>query len=446
FNTIITSLKALDESFSSCNHVRKILRAIPTKWRLKVTTIEESKDLSTLPLDELIGNLKVYEVVLEKDSEISKFKKEKYKSLSHKARKASSDEEVSCSESNDKEYAMEVRDFKKFFRRRGKFVRQPHDDKKNFWKIKEDKKEKEDRSDSEEDSKKEEICLMVLDNNEVLSDTPYYSSSSLENESLENEYDKLCKISLRLINKNRHLKAKNELLKNEAFDLRKRVEQLERNKETCESCVNLESKVSSLSLKLASFKSSSIFSQEMLEKQKTQKDKHGIGFTEDIASTSNTKTKTLGPVDKNSSTVEPASLVPSPREPTSSIEQNWPSAEKYEILETNILKRNSSVQITRKPSSNTPVRNVKQTLILKLSQGLGKSKIQTPPKTPHRRTNTIYLKSDYHQVGWDCSQQGYQFQPPYFGLWGSCPPYPYMNQPNGMYNTNRPMRYWGPNA
>ncbi|GJR53014.1 hypothetical protein Tco_1403535 [Tanacetum coccineum] len=132
FNTIITSLKALDESFSSRNHVRKFLRALLTKWRPKVTTIEESKDLSTLPLDELNGNLKFYEVVLEKDSEISKRKKEKYKSLPLKARKVSSDEEISCSESDDEEYVMVVRDFKKFFRRRGEFVRQDHDDKENF--------------------------------------------------------------------------------------------------------------------------------------------------------------------------------------------------------------------------------------------------------------------------------------------------------------------------
>ncbi|GKA15308.1 hypothetical protein Tco_0695055, partial [Tanacetum coccineum] len=87
FNTIITSLKALDESFSSRNHVRKFLRFLPTKWHPKVTTIEESKDLSTLPLDELIGNLKVYEVVLEKDSETFDNKKEKYKSLALKAKK-----------------------------------------------------------------------------------------------------------------------------------------------------------------------------------------------------------------------------------------------------------------------------------------------------------------------------------------------------------------------
>nr|GEX91274.1 zf-CCHC domain-containing protein/UBN2 domain-containing protein [Tanacetum cinerariifolium] len=198
FITIITTLKALDESFSSRNHVRKFLRALLSKWHPKVTAIEESKDLSTLPLDELIDNLKVYEVVLGKDSEISKVTKEKFKSLSLKARKVSIDEEVSCSESDDEEYAMAVRDFKKFFKRGGKFVRQPHDDKKNFQKIMEDKKEKEDCrclkcgdpnnfisdypkhsynnqkafvvgcwSNSEDDSKKEEICLMALDNNEI---------------------------------------------------------------------------------------------------------------------------------------------------------------------------------------------------------------------------------------------------------------------------------------
>ncbi|GKF25012.1 hypothetical protein Tco_0080906 [Tanacetum coccineum] len=65
FNTIITSLKALDESFSSRNDVRKFLRALPSKWRPKVTAIEESKDLSKLSLDGLVGNLKVYEEILE---------------------------------------------------------------------------------------------------------------------------------------------------------------------------------------------------------------------------------------------------------------------------------------------------------------------------------------------------------------------------------------------
>ncbi|GKG36066.1 hypothetical protein Tco_0443744, partial [Tanacetum coccineum] len=110
-------LDLLDESFSSRNHVRKLLRALPRKLRPKVTPIEESNDLLTLLLDELIGNLKVYEVVLEKDSKASKSKKELYKSLALKAKKVSSDEEASCSDSDDEEYAMAVMDFKKIFRR-----------------------------------------------------------------------------------------------------------------------------------------------------------------------------------------------------------------------------------------------------------------------------------------------------------------------------------------
>ncbi|GKA37868.1 hypothetical protein Tco_0724433 [Tanacetum coccineum] len=95
FNTIITSLKALDEGFSSKNYVRKFLRALHPKWRAKVTAIEESKDLSSLALDELIGNLKVHEVVMEKDSEIYKGKKERIKSITLKAKKESSDDETS---------------------------------------------------------------------------------------------------------------------------------------------------------------------------------------------------------------------------------------------------------------------------------------------------------------------------------------------------------------
>nr|GEW79451.1 UBN2 domain-containing protein [Tanacetum cinerariifolium] len=108
----------LDESFSSRNHVRIFLRALPTKWRPKVTEIEESKNLPTLSFDELIGNLKVCEVVLEKDLEVSKNKKEKYKSLALKARQVLSEEDASSLDSNDEEYAMAVSDFKKFFRRR----------------------------------------------------------------------------------------------------------------------------------------------------------------------------------------------------------------------------------------------------------------------------------------------------------------------------------------
>ncbi|GJX48617.1 copia protein [Tanacetum coccineum] len=107
FNIIITRLKALDEGYSSKNYVRKFLMALHPKWREKFTAIEESKDLTSLSLDELIGNLKVYEIIMRKYFKIVKAKGER-RSLALKDKKESSDEECSTSESKDEEYAMAV--------------------------------------------------------------------------------------------------------------------------------------------------------------------------------------------------------------------------------------------------------------------------------------------------------------------------------------------------
>nr|GEV74253.1 UBN2 domain-containing protein [Tanacetum cinerariifolium] len=129
-------LKALDESFSSKNYVRKFFRALHPKSRAKVTAIEESKDLTSLLLDELIGNLKVYEVIIKNDSEMVKGKREQNRSLALKAKKESSDEDSSNSDSEDEEYAMAVKEFKKFFKRRGRSARQPRDEKSHFKEVK----------------------------------------------------------------------------------------------------------------------------------------------------------------------------------------------------------------------------------------------------------------------------------------------------------------------
>ncbi|GKD17204.1 zf-CCHC domain-containing protein, partial [Tanacetum coccineum] len=160
YNTIITSLKAFDEGYSSKNYVRKFLRALHPKWRGKVTAIEESKDLTSLSLDELIRNLKVHEMIIKKDSEIVKAKGER-KSLDLKAKKESSDEECSTSGSEDKEYAMAVRDFKKFFKRRGRFVRQPRNNKKKFQRSRDDKNDKSDRK-----------CFRCGDPNHLIGECP----------------------------------------------------------------------------------------------------------------------------------------------------------------------------------------------------------------------------------------------------------------------------------
>nr|GEZ48396.1 zf-CCHC domain-containing protein/UBN2 domain-containing protein [Tanacetum cinerariifolium] len=156
FNTIITSLKSLDEGYSSKNYVRKFFRALHPKWQAKVTSIEESKDLTSLSLDELIGNLKVHEMIIKKDSKIVKAKVDR-KSLALKAKKESSDEECSTfgsEDEDDEEDDEKVKDEmrlvahasnEKFFKRRGRFVRQPRNDKKTFQRTRDDKNGKSDR-------------------------------------------------------------------------------------------------------------------------------------------------------------------------------------------------------------------------------------------------------------------------------------------------------------
>ncbi|GJT14172.1 hypothetical protein Tco_0861214 [Tanacetum coccineum] len=122
--------------------------------------IKESKDLTSLSLDELIGNLKVHELIIKKDSEIVKGKGE-MRSLALKAKKESSDEEISTSGSEDEEYAIAVRDFKKFFKRRGRFVRQPRNDKKTFQRSWDDK-----------NGKSERKCFRHGDQNHLIRECP----------------------------------------------------------------------------------------------------------------------------------------------------------------------------------------------------------------------------------------------------------------------------------
>ncbi|GKA75937.1 retrovirus-related pol polyprotein from transposon TNT 1-94 [Tanacetum coccineum] len=110
-----------------------------------VTAIEESKDLTSLSLDELIGILKVYEVIIKKDSEMVKGKREQSRSIALKAKKESRDEESLTSDSEDEEYAMAVKEFKKFFKRQGRFVRQPHDERKSFQRSRDEKTGKSER-------------------------------------------------------------------------------------------------------------------------------------------------------------------------------------------------------------------------------------------------------------------------------------------------------------
>nr|GEW70798.1 zf-CCHC domain-containing protein/DUF4219 domain-containing protein/UBN2 domain-containing protein [Tanacetum cinerariifolium] len=160
-----------------------------------------------------------------------KGKREQNRSLALKAKKESSDEDSSTFDGEDEEYAMAVRDFKKNFKRRGRFVRKAHDERKVSQRNKDDKNGKDERkcfkcgdsnhiigecpklsisynqktfvggswNDSDEDEEektKDEKCLMAKASNEILSETEFFSGdqSSLDEKDLDNEYNRLCKV------------------------------------------------------------------------------------------------------------------------------------------------------------------------------------------------------------------------------------------------------------
>nr|GEX19108.1 retrovirus-related Pol polyprotein from transposon TNT 1-94 [Tanacetum cinerariifolium] len=163
----------------------------------KVMTIEESKDLPSLSLDELIGNLKVNEMITKKDSEIVEAKVER-KSIALKAKKESSDEECSTSGSKDEEYAMRCGDSNHLI---GECPKPPKDkNQRDFirgsWS---------DSGEEDDENVKDETCLVAHASSEVCSESSYFSdeNSSIDDLALDNEYDKLCKMILKIITKNK---------------------------------------------------------------------------------------------------------------------------------------------------------------------------------------------------------------------------------------------------
>ena len=61
---VIISKFNLGEKMENSKVVWKILRTLPKSFRAKVTTIEESKDLDKIKVQELIGSLQTYELSL----------------------------------------------------------------------------------------------------------------------------------------------------------------------------------------------------------------------------------------------------------------------------------------------------------------------------------------------------------------------------------------------
>jgi len=63
-NDLRNSMVSLGKKVSDAKLIKKILRSLPERFKIKVTSIEESKDLDSMKIEELLGSLKTYEYSL----------------------------------------------------------------------------------------------------------------------------------------------------------------------------------------------------------------------------------------------------------------------------------------------------------------------------------------------------------------------------------------------
>ena len=84
---IVNSAFNLGETIPKPKIVRKVLRSLPERSHVKITAIEESKDIDKILLTELVGNLQTYELGLTRIGKSSKSK-----SMALKAKSSDTDE------------------------------------------------------------------------------------------------------------------------------------------------------------------------------------------------------------------------------------------------------------------------------------------------------------------------------------------------------------------
>jgi hypothetical protein len=69
---LVNAMKGLGEKFEESFLVQKILRSLLDKFNPKVFAIEELNDLTTLSIDQILGTLIAYEMIISKDKSITR--------------------------------------------------------------------------------------------------------------------------------------------------------------------------------------------------------------------------------------------------------------------------------------------------------------------------------------------------------------------------------------
>ena len=74
FQILVAGIKVLEKGYSTADHVKKIIKILPKKWRPMVTTLKLAKDLNKISLEQLISSLRSHEIELEEDESQKKGK------------------------------------------------------------------------------------------------------------------------------------------------------------------------------------------------------------------------------------------------------------------------------------------------------------------------------------------------------------------------------------
>ena len=104
FQMLVAGLRVLNKGYSTSDHVKKIIRSLPAKWRPMVTALKVAKDLNSISLEELISSLRSHEIELLADEPQRKFKSVALRSSSKKDKVLQAEEE---SEESDEESSDE---------------------------------------------------------------------------------------------------------------------------------------------------------------------------------------------------------------------------------------------------------------------------------------------------------------------------------------------------
>jgi len=108
-NGLRSPMVSLGKTISDVKLIRKILRSLPERFKIKVTTLEKSKDLEEMKIEELVGSLQTYELSL---PPVKKLKTIALKASKKKVEASSEDK----SEEEEKAVAMLAKNFRRLMR------------------------------------------------------------------------------------------------------------------------------------------------------------------------------------------------------------------------------------------------------------------------------------------------------------------------------------------